>query len=85
MKDRVLQFIVAVMTGNCVLTFLLCLVLSNGAQLIFMVILFTPTIIQIVGSIFFLLIVVPFRNLTQRTTAVSSNSDIISGISTFSA
>jgi hypothetical protein len=66
MKFYVLVFIACLIVFNCALTLTLCVVLTVNAQLVFMVILFSPTIIQIVGSVFFLLIVVPLRGLSER-------------------
>ena len=67
MKFYVLVFVICLVTFNCIFTLTLCIVLTVNAQLVFMVILFSPTIIQIVGSIFFLLIVVPLRGLSKRS------------------
>lgn len=66
MKDNVLLFVIGLVLFNIVFTLALCIILTVKAQLIFMVILFLPTIIQILGSVFFLLIVVPLRALNNR-------------------
>lgn len=66
MKSNVMYFVIGLVCFNIAFTLTLCIVLTVSAQLIFMVILFLPTIIQILGSIFFLLIVVPLRALNKR-------------------
>jgi hypothetical protein len=59
MKRYVGLCVVALVCLNIALTMSLSIVLIVSAQLIFMIILFLPTMIQIAGSIFFLLFVVP--------------------------
>jgi hypothetical protein len=63
MKNGVLYFNIGLVCFNIIFTLALCIILTVKAQLIFMVILFSPTIVQILGSIFFLLLVVPLRAL----------------------
>lgn len=73
MKFNVMLFVIGLVLFNIALTLTLCVVLTVEAQLIFMVILFLPTSIQILGSVFFLLIVVPLRALNNRETPDISN------------
>lgn len=76
MKRNVGLFVIALVCFNIILTLGLCILLTVQAQLIFMVILFLPTIIQILGSVFFLLIVVPLRALNSRDKKPASISNI---------
>lgn len=76
MQSYVFRFMICLIIANVMLTSFLVLVLSNSAQLIFMVVLFTPTIVQILGSIFFLLIVVPLRGLTMRQAAAVKEAPV---------
>lgn len=71
MKRNVGIFVVCLVLFNIGLTLALCIILTVTAQLIFMVILFLPTIIQIFGSVFFLLVVVPLRSLNKRNQKVN--------------
>ena len=71
MKHNVQLFVIGLVIFNIVFTLTLCIVLTVTAQLIFMVILFLPTIIQILGSVFFLLIVVPLRAFNKRNKVIS--------------
>jgi hypothetical protein len=68
MKRYVGYFVIVLVCLNLALTLGFCVGLTVTAQLIFMVILFLPTIIQIIGSIYFLGIVVPYRNVNNRET-----------------
>ena len=65
-KNHVFSFIVALIYFNVVATLTLCICLTDSGQLVFMGILLFPTIIQIVGSIAYLVIAVPLRALTER-------------------
>jgi hypothetical protein len=71
MKRNVGLFVIGLVCFNIALTLGLCIVLTVKAQLIFMVILFSPTIIQILGSVFFLLIVVPLRSFNKRNQKIN--------------
>ncbi len=62
MKHYVFWFNFCLIIFNCGLTLGLCYGLSSTGQLIFMGVLFSPSAIQIIGSIVFLLIVVPLRD-----------------------
>jgi hypothetical protein len=66
MKNNVFYFNIGLVAFNCLLTLALAVLLSLRAQLIFMIILFMPTIIQIAGSFFFLLIVSPLSSMFGR-------------------
>ena len=71
MKSNVMYFVIGLVCFNIAFTLTLCYFLTLTAQLAFLVILFFPTIIQILGSIFFLLVVIPFRALNKRHEVVS--------------
>jgi hypothetical protein len=65
-KSHVFSFIVGLIYFNVVATLTLCISLTDSGQLIFMGILLFPTMIQIIGSIIYLVIVVPCKALTSR-------------------
>jgi hypothetical protein len=71
MKRNVGLFMIALVCFNIIFTLGLCILLTVQAQLVFMVILFLPSIIQIFGSVFFLLVVVPLRSLNKRNQEVN--------------
>jgi hypothetical protein len=71
MKRNVGLFMIALVSFNILFTLALCILLTVEAQLIFMVILFLPSIIQIFGSVFFLLVVVPLRSMNKRNQEVN--------------
>lgn len=66
MKAYVLYFNVALVFVNLVLTAGMCFFLTSTGQLVFMAVLFSPSAVQILGSIVFLLIVVPLRNFAAK-------------------
>lgn len=65
MKKYVFMFICFLIALNVILSFILCVFLTGSAQLALLLFLFSPTIIQILGSLFFLLVVRPFRSLMR--------------------
>jgi hypothetical protein len=66
MKAYVFYFNVCLVLLNVALTAGLCLFLSSTGQLVFMAVLFSPSAVQILGSIVFLLIVIPLRNFATK-------------------
>jgi len=62
MKCSVKYFNVALVTVNCVLTYVFCTQLGDDAQFAVMLMIFFPTIVQFIGSLFFLFMVLPFSS-----------------------
>jgi hypothetical protein len=66
MKTYVAYFNVCLVLFNVALTTGLCLFLSSTGQLVFMAVLFSPSVVQILGAVVFLLIVIPLRDFAAN-------------------
>jgi hypothetical protein len=74
MKTGVMKFNILIIIVNIILTGLFCMVLTSPTiRLVFIILLFTPTLIQIFGSVFYLLLIRPFGEIfNQREVIVHS-------------